>query len=461
MHTKQQIEKYAIAALIAYIGIFLFTVAVIFVCPPYGDLYDWISHYFEAKSRNDHLIYLWDKHAEHHLVWMRLITALDIELFRGQSYIFVAVALASVTSTYAMLRAFIAKEIKETSINTLWAWIIPMPLFLSVNAFGVGVHINTTYIISIVFSVAAIIISSDKKMGTSKEILIILLFSLSVLGSGLGFAVLPVLLVDQWSRKRKFITPYSLALALVFFVYFFDHLKISLNLQATNDFSFQNSVFKRILYFFDFLVLPFSATSPKRFPFPPFVQNLLQLIGPFMGFVIFSLIVRNLKFKYLMKEDGETVTSRLERVSTNLILFSCFIGIMIALTRHNIEEDLYVPIRYTIMLAPLQIGFLLMLVTKAQSDHGFQKLVEFCRKNLIIITVTILLIQALGSIVLYLHHVKLINNLKLFNQGIHTPDVMNYVYFSYSDKLDYVIKLSSEINDQNLYSSYLCKCQIN
>ena len=61
---------------------------------PFWDMYSWVLHYLDYRRDGGWWAYLWAPHDVHRPVWIRLLTAFDIEVFSGVSYPFIVFATA-------------------------------------------------------------------------------------------------------------------------------------------------------------------------------------------------------------------------------------------------------------------------------------------------------------------------------------------------------------------------------
>ena len=62
---------------------------------PFLDMLDWIDAYLAFRTGSDGPGYLWAFHNEHHLVWIRLLTALDVAEFHADGTALIAAATAA------------------------------------------------------------------------------------------------------------------------------------------------------------------------------------------------------------------------------------------------------------------------------------------------------------------------------------------------------------------------------
>src|ERR1700730_14795475 len=93
-------------ALIAlmYFAAFAFFLFKAAITSPISDMFRYISEYLQFRNGKLGLIdYLWKPHGEHHLVWIRLLTWADVEIFHTQAIPFIAAATAAISLTAALV----------------------------------------------------------------------------------------------------------------------------------------------------------------------------------------------------------------------------------------------------------------------------------------------------------------------------------------------------------------------
>src|ERR1700744_5954890 len=79
------------------------------VLEPYSDMIDWAERWLRLQTDHDLAQYFWIPHNFHHLVLMLGVLDADIRLFGGQGYLFLAVGVACLAATAAMMTALAVK----------------------------------------------------------------------------------------------------------------------------------------------------------------------------------------------------------------------------------------------------------------------------------------------------------------------------------------------------------------
>ncbi|MBM3779727.1 MAG: hypothetical protein FJW23_16055, partial [Acidimicrobiia bacterium] len=77
------------------VALFAYYVHVNLVLQPYWDMLSHVTRYLRFRDQDGWWAYLWDPHVQHRHVWMRLLTAADVEGLSGTGYPYVASAVAA------------------------------------------------------------------------------------------------------------------------------------------------------------------------------------------------------------------------------------------------------------------------------------------------------------------------------------------------------------------------------
>ena len=141
----------------ALFGYFLYRTAII---SPISDMFTYIADYLRFRAGQVGLLsYLWQPHGEHRLVWVRLLTWLDVELLHTRGFAFMSAATASITTTTALLWYRMRRD--EPMLPVSLTLLAPMLVLTSANVVDCSVPINTTYPMTIVFAVLSIVLFAD------------------------------------------------------------------------------------------------------------------------------------------------------------------------------------------------------------------------------------------------------------------------------------------------------------
>ena len=77
---------------VLYVGLFIYYLQRTIIVQPFWDMYSHVLRYLQFRDDAAWWAYLWDPHVQHRHVWMRLLTAFDVEVFSGVAYPFIVTA---------------------------------------------------------------------------------------------------------------------------------------------------------------------------------------------------------------------------------------------------------------------------------------------------------------------------------------------------------------------------------
>lgn len=407
--------------LAAYLALFLDTVVRSFIRAPYGDGFDILAIEFAAQDRHDPGGYLWRPHNGHHIVWLRLLTSLDVRLFHGQSTIFVVVTLAALLAATFLIARQIWRGVDDRTQAAALAALAPLALLTTLNAFDVSISINIPYVFAVSFAVAAFALLENGTGGLGTVLALVALAAGAGMGNSVGLATVPVLMVAALRRPDRGRLPLLwIAGPILVAVFMLTAGRMSVQVQTAPEPPLERLV-RMLHYFLTFCGLPWSASS-ERMSAPGGLQPAMQLAGPAIGFVL----VASGLFLVARPARGVDARGRLDRFCCSLILFSLAAAAMAVLGRLHATTGMQVPIRYSVLLAPLHLGVLVLLTTRSAALN---------RISLRTLTAALAVVLALAVghqfvgryvILSYCDHVRQI--LAAYNAGLRTPEMTQYVY---------------------------------
>lgn len=135
---------------------------------PFSDMLRWIADYLRWREQGDLLEYLWAFHWDEHLVWIRILTAIDVSVFKASGLPFVAVATAALLATAALM--FREMRISSVGAGPLapLAWLVPMLTLTTANVVDCSVPINCQYPLVLAFMVAALLLFDGAADGVNR-----------------------------------------------------------------------------------------------------------------------------------------------------------------------------------------------------------------------------------------------------------------------------------------------------
>jgi hypothetical protein len=131
---------------------------------PFMDVLDWIVSWLYRGDHGGFVACLWAFHNEHHMVWMRLLTAVDVELFHAAGIVFVVAGTAALLAAAAMTGAIIYRS---SASLAGYAWLAPMLILTPANAADCGIPIFTVYPIALCFMIGCIVRRRARRDGAA------------------------------------------------------------------------------------------------------------------------------------------------------------------------------------------------------------------------------------------------------------------------------------------------------
>ena len=301
------------------------------ILEPYSDMYDWIARWRLWRANGDLGAYLWAPHNFHHLVWTFTVLGLDIAAFGASGYLFLAVGVACLAGTAAMLARFSAQAAGPG------LRLVGVAGALAFSAMGCDIldataDINTTYVHALVFAVAAILLAEAPgprpvlRRGGALACAVA-----AGLGSAAGLAVWPALLFGAWRQGDRRWTWTVLAAGAAF-----SGLYLLGDTSPTSGTSAHGGAVQSVELFLNYLALPWVRALPAA------------------GLPIGGAILAVSAAAVLAK--GRRGAAWTERAAVSLILFSLATAAMAGAVRTGVTAPSLVPMRYAAFLIPLHVG---------------------------------------------------------------------------------------------------------
>jgi hypothetical protein len=357
---SDRLTIWALAAILAAdVAIFLYATVAGFVRQPFSDMFDFLNAEFDFERSGDLVGYLMLLHNGQHLVWVRVLTALDAQVFHGTGLVFLAAAILSVLFAAALVGLEIVRSTSVRAVGALGA-LIAVPLIAStVNAVDCTLPINSVYAIALVFAVAAIILFERAEAETGVRTILLagaaLIAGLAAAGgSAAGVAVFPVLILsairNPTARGLLAFTVVAAvgACAVVFSALLANH-------PISSPAAAPSRLLKMADYFVVYAGLPWSAIGPLSH------LRLVRLVIGLVTIVVgMALLARG--------SPRESTAGRLERIGLDLILFALITAVLAAVGRVDETEAVIVPVRYGVFMSAFQVGVICVLAP-ALAEH--------------------------------------------------------------------------------------------
>ena len=339
-------------------------------------MFAYIDVYLRFRAGEISLLdYLWRAHGEHHLVWIRLLTWADVELFRTRSIPFVIAATAAVITSAVLVWRQLRHAQPKLGAATSMGLLAPMLMLSTANVTDCSVPINTTYPFTVCFAVLALVLFAGAGAPGSGADLRRLGAVLAAFGASMGTAAglltWPILLWVAWRERLNWGWLATMAgLSVIYSPFyardlFFLELQPALHKDAAS-FVDAAHLYSMSYYFFTFLGLPFTR------------EPSLGL----MGFVIGGTLFLAGSYAVVIATSTNRLTTQLDRIATGMILLAFGSAALAAVGRSDLSDGLKVPVRYTMFATMLQVGLLCLILPRAvQRFDSVQGRVFFVRNR--------------------------------------------------------------------------------
>jgi len=314
---------------------------------PFSDMLAWINNYLHLRTGDSVIAYLWTFHGEHHLVWIRALTALDVISFGATGTpLFVAAAIALFSATYIVVVEMRKSHIFGGDLGAL-GWLAPMLMFTTANVVDCTITINCQYPITLAFMLASLImfdVETDHGGKTLfRRVLALICAASAGLASAAGLLVWPVLLWYSWCARAGALWLLAiLVTALAYIALYFYGMSSGTGLLESVASINTTRMTKMADYFIMFLGLPISR-EPE-----------LAFVGRLIGSAVFVVGSWAVLHYTLTRRR----INRLDRFAIALMLISLGSAVLAAVARVDIEPDVKVPIRYAVFVAPFHVALL-------------------------------------------------------------------------------------------------------
>ena len=340
----------------------------------YWDMYSWVLHYLDYRAQGGWWAYVWGSHDVHRPVFIRLLTAFDIEAFSGVSYPFIVFTTACHVATGWLLWRECRAGVHGGFGRALGRLVL-MLVFTSVAAVACAVPLNNGYLHVLTCAVLAIVLfdgaDEDGRAGRRwvhwRRAGAVLAAIAAPFASAVGWAVWPILFWIAWRGRagRAWIAAIA-AVATAFVLVYLQGLSIGQAAgpspaRALDSFG---SLLGRLNYLITYLGLPWTRAAALTVP------------GRICGAVLLGAGV----WAVLARGVLRAPSGRLERIGLALIMFSLGTALLAAIGRADVAPDdgVLVPVRYSSLVAPLYIGLLWVVSPALQrlwNDAGRSRIV--------------------------------------------------------------------------------------
>ncbi|MEQ1758132.1 MAG: hypothetical protein ABL986_07415 [Vicinamibacterales bacterium] len=341
----------AIAAV--YVALFAWYIRATFIGQPYWDMLSIITRYLQYQRDGNVWSYLWEPHVQHRHVWMRLLTAFDAQVFSGVALPFVLTAtLCQAAAALVLWRAVRRAEPGDTG---MWTACLALMLTLTaVAAVDCALPMNGIYPQTVMFSVLAITLfdSGDRATDaglTRRRVLALLAAMAAAFGNAAALCLWPILLGLAWKTRagRTWVVAIVVTAAVFGSAYLYRLPGVALGSGQASGAVSADQLLRIADYFFTYLGLPWTRSGA------------LAGVGTAVGVVCCVAGIGA-----LLRALLRPIPSRLDRLAVSLIAFTLATAVLAAVGRSGVDADLRVPVRYSVFVALMHVGFVLLALPR-------------------------------------------------------------------------------------------------
>ena len=378
------------------------------ILKPYSDEYALLSDAFAWRDGQvSFLSYLWQPHVGHHAVWVRLLTAWEAASIHN-AWPSVAAAAVALISSAGLLGWSAWRDARLSALRLPSALACAMLMLTGFAALDAAQPINALYPFCVVFALASLMLFEASAPGVPGEavrrVLALALAMASALGNGAGLALWPVLLLAAATQPRR---PWlwSGIVAVVGGLFAFAYLSGAGEVAqlAGGAAGVDDGVGRRMLYFLDYISLPWSQLS--------------TLAGAGIGAALLGLSAWSIR---LARLRGLT---QADRFAMALIVFSLGTAALAALGRGGAGEILRAPMRYVIFATLFHVGLVMLLAPEVE------RFAKGRAPALAVAALAALLVQQAAAVPLAAGssgRIKAV--IAAYETGARTPDMVPLIY---------------------------------
>ena len=314
------------------------------ILQPYSDMFDWMVRYYRLQADGDLGRYLWAPHNFHHMVWMFVVLEADIRLFGAHGLLFLAVG-AVCWAAAAGLLAFTAQAAAPAGWRLVGAGGALALGLMGCDVLDASVVINTTYVLALVFAVAAVAAAEWPLTGPARRLapwLSIVLAAAAGLASAAGLAVWPALLLGAALRRDRGRAALMAASGAAFALLYAVGESGPIN-PAGGAFD-RARLIEAATLVCDYLGLPWSRG--------------LEGAGPALGLLVLAASAWALVAGLPAARSGP------QRCALQWIAFSLVTALMAGAARTGGPAPGLAPMRYAALMIPLHVGLWIVLLPK-------------------------------------------------------------------------------------------------
>ena len=405
--------------------VFAYVVWATIIRAPFEDMLSWLDAYRRSGGSAD---YYFGFFQEHHLVWAKLLTAVDASLFHGDGWVFIVVGLLSLGGVAGLLSWEFRRGLPSGGPIASLVWLCPMLVLTVANAVDCSVPVNIVYPLTLLFVVGAcVMMDGPAEAGPLppwRGALAVALAAGAGFANAVGLLAWPVLVWSAWRCRVGWRWVAAIAaIGLVYGVAYLRGVTLPADGAGVSVTGVERFV-KEIAYLLAYLGLPLSRVPA------------LRLAGEALGAVLLAAAV----LAFLRFGVMRPAITRLERIATGLILFSFGTAVLAALGRSQFSAGIELPVRYSVLVTPLHVG-LLALGLRWVADHpGVERRAGRVLAGGVALALVLVAQQVVGARSAVAVADVMRGRIDRFYAGAHDPDIERLVYQAGLDKADAIVE---------------------
>lgn len=407
------LRRLTVAVLALYVALSAYVLWRAAVLTPYWDEIDWIQRWRDLQAHGDWARYLLTPVNLHRLPWMFGLIAFDIQTLGGSNLPLIASGALSVGSM-AWLLGREAAGAAPAPLALPAATLAAMLALMAGVILDAATPINVNYTHGAALAVAAIVLAEGgARDGLSwRRIAALLVAMAAAFGDAAAIAAWPVLLVAAL-RRRDWVWVAATGVAGAIFVGLYASGQSGA--AGGSILSALQDPLGALRLSLNYLTLPWTRLS--------------------LGFAWIGGLLIALAGLAAVALRGGRQASRSEHIACSLILFSLGTAAMAGLGRSGQPDPLNVPLRYSVFLAPLHVGLLMLSLPYAgvlwRTNRPLAQ--AFCAAVL-----TLAAAQNAVMAAKMIHASDVVRNtLEDFREGRRTPEMLVFVHpdLAYADRV--------------------------
>ena len=350
------------AIAVIHIAVFAIVAWLTMIRAPSANMLDWLDAYWQYRQDGHVWAYLLQFFQEHRLVWMRLLAAADASGLQSSGMPFIFVGLLALLGVAAWLTVIFRSGMAGSGADRALAWLCPMLVLVTANAMDCSIPVNIVYPLTLLFVVAACALfdspGGSDASAACRRWLAVVMAGAAGLANAVGLLAWPVLLWAAWASRTGWRWLLVLAILSAAYGAAYVHGMVPTGGLVPPPESPVEHAIKRAAYLLAYLSLPVSRL--------PGVPQVKLAVG--VGLLLAGLgSVAYVGFR-------RRSASRLERISSCMILFAIASAALAAFGRADFAGTVDVPLRYTVLVTPLHVGLLgIALAASMRAPHLRQR----------------------------------------------------------------------------------------